>query len=110
MNPLAVFKTAALNHSATLPCCIFNRLADRTRYRKCKLPPDCHRMFAEAYSVRTAHVRKHVLHDLRRAVVSVREQVPIDRQRNCWRSVPKTAADGQDVQARRNEVLRKGVA
>jgi hypothetical protein len=41
-RPLAVFKTAALNHSATLPTLDFNDLAPCRVEQKCNLPPSCH--------------------------------------------------------------------
>jgi hypothetical protein len=41
---LPVFKTGALNHSATLPMSEINYLAIRTLEQIAKLPPDCHRI------------------------------------------------------------------
>jgi hypothetical protein len=43
VNPLAVFKTAALNHSATLPRCVFNGLARQLTVEIGELAPDWHR-------------------------------------------------------------------
>src|SRR5262249_40167837 len=42
-SPLPVFKTGALNHSATLPHRYFNHLADRSELQNRKLAPDWHR-------------------------------------------------------------------
>jgi hypothetical protein len=43
-DPLPVFKTGALNHSATLPCCNFNKLTNistvENRQIAAGLPPD----------------------------------------------------------------------
>jgi hypothetical protein len=65
-----------LGHPSLL---FINGLAKRLCYRKHKLPPDCHRILVHLFLFRAS--RRDVtrrLYDRRRAVVRVREQVPID--------------------------------
>src|ERR1700682_2646101 len=49
VNPLAVFKTAALNHSATLPSRRISDLAERGQIQKTGLPPPCRRRLEFQY-------------------------------------------------------------
>jgi len=74
VNPLAVFKTAAFNHSATLPVLEINHLADRGLAAKCELPPDCHREPRKLFSFRAGECG---FHDLGGSIVRP-EQVAVN--------------------------------
>src|ERR1700687_1716285 len=54
-----VFKTGALNHSATLPSLEFRDLAETSQGRKRRLPPDCSRSVgvSQATERRLSHSR-----------------------------------------------------
>src|SRR5215471_3916444 len=52
-SPLPVFKTGALNHSATLPAFNFSHLVIPTCQRNSKLPPDCHPKVSALYQWRS---------------------------------------------------------
>src|SRR5258706_6967663 len=93
-----VFKTGALNHSATLPALEFRDLAKPRGAGKGRLPPDCHRSQVTLFSV-CASGSKGSFHDLGGTVVCLREKVAINRQGDRRRSVAHASADRQYVEA-----------
>src|ERR1700686_328582 len=74
-----VFKTGALNHSATLPSLEFRDLAKPRGRGKGGLPPDGHRYQVILFSF-CASGGKGGFHDLGGSVVRLGEKVPVDRQ------------------------------
>jgi hypothetical protein len=55
-SPLPVFKTGALNHSATLPCQYFRGLQKGPGEQMWTLPPICHPMGSKFGAMRTRNV------------------------------------------------------
>src|SRR6202043_1020151 len=83
-----VFKTAALNHSATLPCVydqILRLSTERTKRQFC-------------YPTATLTLERRIDRRGRLAVV-LSEQVSIDAQGNVGLGMPQAFADGHDIDA-----------
>jgi hypothetical protein len=64
--------------------------------RPTKLPPDCHRLFANLFSLCTK-VGERRFHDLRSPGIGIRKEVAVDRKRDHWRAMTEPTADGQNV-------------
>jgi hypothetical protein len=87
LAPLPVFRTGALNRSATHPACKTKYLVRGRSGQKAELPPDCHR----DHSKRTVLMflirfrsHKSCIDDLSCAIVRVCEEVPIYAECNRW--------------------------
>src|ERR1700739_1566349 len=106
-NPLPVFKTGALNHSATLPRMLYQLLSRRwsrtNENKRPQLPPDCHpnatqiaavrfRLVPEMYS--SVQQGGHSCVDRCRAlVVPFSEQMRVNPQGDRWRRMAQAMAD-----------------
>jgi hypothetical protein len=93
LAPLAVFKTAALNHSATLPCqCSQGLTAEPSRTKR-----------GFCYRVATILAERRIDRGCGLAVV-VAEQMRVDAQCNVWLGVSQALADGDDIDTRVDEL------
>jgi hypothetical protein len=73
------------------------------------LPPLMVALLAQRFLFRTPNLGERRLHDLGGARVGVGEHVAVDVQRDRGGGVPDPAADGQDVEAGRDQLRDMGV-